>query len=386
MQQGVVEWSKKSIVLENGSKALCAATSSSAIRGRTMNCVTGETLVTICDDYGNIFNIAIEEANSSKYIMNTNLNLWENKFMYYTVYKITNLLNKKEYIGYHQTNNLNDGYMGSGKLIKKAIVKYGIENFQKEYIEIFGNREDAESLEAFLVCEKYTLRSDTYNIALGGNVRTMVGKNNPWYNMKHTEETLDILREKNIGKNKKIDDDIIIDSIRYNSFYHMAKSLNFTIGQLKEKMTEDKNGYVDKEKQSNFLDVMEKIKTRKLKNNISQSILMKEKMSIIVRTDEWKLNISKSLTGKKKTKEHSDKINKNPEKIKKTAEKNLGSSRTDETKKKMSDLKVGKEPKNKGKICIYNLTTFEVKTVSPQPIPIGWTRGTGPRNKKCQKS
>ncbi len=49
--------------------------------------------------------------------------------MHYLIYKVTNLINNKIYIGAHKTENLNDSYMGSGKYIKLAIKKIWYRKF-----------------------------------------------------------------------------------------------------------------------------------------------------------------------------------------------------------------------------------------------------------------
>ena len=41
----------------------------------------------------------------------------------FTIYKTTNLINGRFYVGMHKTNDLDDGYMGSGKMIQRAIKK-----------------------------------------------------------------------------------------------------------------------------------------------------------------------------------------------------------------------------------------------------------------------
>jgi hypothetical protein len=84
--------------------------------------------------------------------------------MFYTIYKITNLINNKYYIGKHQTKKLDDDYMGSGNLLKRAITKYSLENFKKEILHIFDNEEEmnAKEKELVVICE------ESYNLCDGG--------------------------------------------------------------------------------------------------------------------------------------------------------------------------------------------------------------------------
>lgn len=88
--------------------------------------------------------------------------------MFYTIYKITSKINNKIYIGCHQTKDLNDEYMGSGKYIKAAIEKHGIESFTKEILFIFDTPEEMYAKEAEIVNLKFLSEENTYNIKIGG--------------------------------------------------------------------------------------------------------------------------------------------------------------------------------------------------------------------------
>lgn len=88
--------------------------------------------------------------------------------MFYLIYKITNQIDGKIYIGAHKTRNLEDNYMGSGKYLKRAQAKYGIKNFTKEILFIFDSPDEMYSKEAELVTEDFIATTNTYNIKIGG--------------------------------------------------------------------------------------------------------------------------------------------------------------------------------------------------------------------------
>jgi group I intron endonuclease len=88
--------------------------------------------------------------------------------MFYLIYKITNLINGKIYIGSHKTMDVNDSYMGSGKYLIRAQRKYGIENFTKEILFIFDDPIKMYEKEAELVNDDFLSEASTYNLKRGG--------------------------------------------------------------------------------------------------------------------------------------------------------------------------------------------------------------------------
>ncbi len=156
--------------------------------------------------------------------------------MHYLIYKITNRLNNKFYVGKHKTENKDDGYFGSGVLIERAVAKHGRENFVKEILFELPTEEDMNQKEADIVDEEFVARDDTYNLMAGGQgggstnwdkgrakyikllddpefqerfhqslllkwekMKSSGYKSN-WIGRKHTEETIRKMREAKIGK------------------------------------------------------------------------------------------------------------------------------------------------------------------------------------------
>jgi hypothetical protein len=87
--------------------------------------------------------------------------------MYHFIYKTTNCLNGKYYYGAHSTKNIADEYLGSGVALKKAIQKYGKENFYREIIEFCNGEDEMYLKEEKIVAEHYK-KNECYNMNVGG--------------------------------------------------------------------------------------------------------------------------------------------------------------------------------------------------------------------------
>lgn len=173
---------------------------------------------------------------------------------FYLIYKTTNLINNKIYIGSHRTGNIEDNYLGSGTLLKQAIKKYGKENFIKEILYIFDNADEMVQMERDLVNEEFVNQRNTYNMEIGGSGGKI------W-----TKE----LRDK-MSESKK-------DSIPWNK----GKKTGSLSEQHKQKMSDSLSG----------------------KNNPMYGKPAYYKMTESEK-EQWASNISKGNTGKVRTNKH----------------------------------------------------------------------------------
>lgn len=133
------------------------------------------------------------------------------------IYKTTNLINGKFYIGKDSKNDPN--YLGSGYILKRSIKKYGRENFKKEILEKCNSEEHLNERERFWIAElKCRERSDCYNIGAGGDGGDNItyhpkrddfiekmksvtgGEKNGMYGKKHKVESMVKLKEKAIDR------------------------------------------------------------------------------------------------------------------------------------------------------------------------------------------
>ena len=189
--------------------------------------------------------------------------------MYY-IYRITNKVNNKTYIGQHKYKKLNDRYMGSGILLAKAKRKYGFENFEKEILySRIQYKETADAMERFAIAKERALGKAEYNIADGGEGSA---------GFHHTDETRRRLSESHKGNHPSE------ETKRKLSEAHKGKHPS---EETKRKLSESHKGNLPSEETRQKMS-----EARKGKKH----------------SEEWSKKISEAQKGKKLSEEHRRKL------------------------------------------------------------------------------
>ncbi len=84
------------------------------------------------------------------------------------IYKTTCIINNQFYYGMHSTDDLNDGYKGSGKRLRNSLNKHGEKNHEIEILEFLSDRESLKKREAEIVNELLIQDPLCMNLKTGG--------------------------------------------------------------------------------------------------------------------------------------------------------------------------------------------------------------------------
>lgn len=203
--------------------------------------------------------------------------------MYYIVYKITNTYNNKCYVGAHRTMNIDDGYMGSGVVIRRLISMYDISSFKKEVLFVYDNEKEMFEKEVELIASLHP----EYNISSGGE-HCGYGSDNIANRPDVRKRILQSFRE-TLDKRKEENKWVSSRRGRKLSAEHVV---NMRLGVKKSWDTGANTGFLGK---SHTVDAKKRIG---LKNSRSQSG-MKNSQFGKPRSDETKKKISESLRARK---------------------------------------------------------------------------------------
>ena len=222
------------------------------------------------------------------------------------IYKITNLKNKKVYIGQHKKLNnslteLDKSYWASGIKINNALNKYGYENFIREILCWCDSQEELNTKEIFYIKE-YNSTDDNigYNIVEGGCAGNLVEG--------YSEEELKAHYNKISKGNIKAWEDSTIRNKYIKSFSKrgedwknkISKSLTGRKGTPMKEETKQKLREINL---GNKYGLGNKSRTGQ---TFSKETLkkMSERAKQVKHTEEWNEKVSLSLKGKPKSEEH----------------------------------------------------------------------------------
>jgi len=158
------------------------------------------------------------------------------------VYCTTNTANGKKYIGQNKT--CNESYLGSGKLLKRAIKKYGKHYFVKDILWE-GPVEYVNEMELYWI-EYFSADTNKmfYNICENANPPVLRGESNGFYGKRHSSNSIDKIKQARkeqtninyqIGLEKLHSEESILKrSDTFKKLYSQGLIKHWSKGQTKE--------------------------------------------------------------------------------------------------------------------------------------------------------
>lgn len=325
--------------------------------------------------------------------------------MYGYIYKTTNLINNRIYIG-KRKGNFDTNYLGSGRYILNAINKYGKENFKVEVIEWCVDLDDQNQKEIYWISHYRNLEVPMYNISNGGDGGDVYSKlsdedklkwrkNNNFcqgFSANRTEEKHQIALKIWKTRRENGTDTLTDEQKEHQRKIHTGMRVS---KETKEKLSKSLSGK-NHPNYGKHLSAETKSKISRALKGTYMSTDARIKMSNIQKERASREDYINPFKGKHHTKETKKKLaeycrlgicgNKGKqftdEHKQKISESNKGKKLTEEHKKKLSDSHKGKPTHNSGKVCYNN----GIKNIYINPeidvIPDGYVKGGKPYNKK----
>ena len=281
--------------------------------------------------------------------------------MYGYIYLTENLINHKKYIGQHKSEEWDDKYIGSGKILSRSIKKYGFENFTCSLLQECDSEDSLNDAEYYWIYKYNAVNSDEfYNLVAGGNHRSILGQiyindghvekkifeeelqsylDVGWYKgrLPRSETAIKKTADANRGKKRTAEQKVKIS----NSLKGISPS-----DEARKKMSEAKRGkstfrkgkicvHIPPNGKNTYIDKED------LQKYISMGYIRGDNKKGKPLSKEHCESLSKAQTGKK----HGSPSEETRRKI---SEAQKGHTCSDETRKKMSEAKKGNIPWNKG--------------------------------------
>ena len=303
--------------------------------------------------------------------------------MYGYVYLITNKLNGMKYVGLRSSPVFDENYWGSGVRVINAIKKHGKENFEREILHWCRTPEELREKELQEHVERGVADSEEYYNIMEGSSPILRGEKNGFYGRTHSQESREKISRANSGRVVPLEEKQKVKDFwespegeklkRQLSESRKGKTLSSEHRQKIKEYAQAQAGHIS-QRQKEFY---QSARGQELRQQFSSSA--SERFSGVEKTPEHREKISKALKGKPRENPQ----NRDPEKIRKTAEKHRGMKRSDESRRRMSEAAKRRGATNKGTIWVHNPDTLERRMLNQnEEIPDGFIRGRGPREKQ----